>query len=142
MAGDLRIRERVVIEGVTTPSLEALSDESTGQPIHRYGRVTILAEPVEDDALESAPPELPEAPDNLTGLEQLGLDALMLRETAGYRGAKSTRRRDGGAQARPLPHCRRQVDDRLGRVGRRHHRQDHRRNRDRSGHRAWSDSRR
>ena len=29
MAGDLRIRERVVIEGVTTPSLEALSDESS-----------------------------------------------------------------------------------------------------------------
>ncbi len=103
MAGDLRIRERVVIEGVTTPSLEALSDESTGQPIHRYGRVTILAEPVEDDALESAPPELPEAPDNLTGLEQLGLAALMLRESAGYRDAKSTRPRDG--EEWDMPKC-------------------------------------
>ncbi len=45
MAGDLDINERAVIEDVDQPAGVVLARETPGRTIHRYGRVSILAEP-------------------------------------------------------------------------------------------------
>ena len=96
MAGDLSITERAVLEGTTQPRAAGLSRQAREHVIHRYGRVSILAMP--DEAIAQLVPgatELGEAPDGLNEVEQLGLAALRLRESAYYRRAKRNRPRAG-----------------------------------------------
>jgi hypothetical protein len=93
MAGDLRLRERAVLD--VGPA--AAAERGRGEPervIHRYGRLSILAAP---EAAGEAPVERAAPPDagELTEVERLGLEALRLREAGDYRQAKENRPRQG-----------------------------------------------
>ena len=104
MAGDLGIMERAVIEGVTLPSAAVPNRLASGPTVHRYGRLSILAVP--DEAIAADLPgaaELGESPDGLNEVEQLGLAALQLRESEGYRTAKRNRPRAG--ERWDMPSC-------------------------------------
>jgi hypothetical protein len=104
MAGDLGITERAVLEESAMPAAAVLSRLAPGPTIHRYGRVSILALP-EQAIAEPVPgaTDLREAPDDLSDVEQLGLAALQLRESEGYRAAK--RRRPRAGEPWDMPSC-------------------------------------
>ena len=91
MAGDLDITERAVLEGAALPSAAA---PAWGTTIHRYGRVRIAAAPgPADDRLAPGAAGFAEPLDGLSEVEQLGVAALQLRESEGYRAAKRNRPR-------------------------------------------------
>ena len=91
MAGDLDITERAVLEGAALPSAAA---PARGTTIHRFGRVSIVAAPgPADDRAVPGAAGLTEPPDGLGKVEQLGVAALRLRESEGYRAAKRNRPR-------------------------------------------------
>jgi hypothetical protein len=102
MAGDLDITERAVLQeeapataapGAARGAQGELADQGGAQVIHRYGRLSILAElPSSSTAARVAAPV--ESAD-LTDVERLGLRALQLRESADYREAKRDRPRAG-----------------------------------------------
>ncbi|SCL29404.1 Repeat domain-containing protein [Micromonospora rhizosphaerae] len=104
MAGDLHIAEWVVVEETPQARREAARPER-GMPIHRYGRVGIYA----DTARRARRPAAVEAPDlsalpgGLSEVERLGLAALGLRESTGYRSAKENRPRRG--EEWDMPDC-------------------------------------
>jgi hypothetical protein len=96
MAGDLGVNERAVLEDRATPPAAALARQAPGRTIHRYGRVSVLAEP--EQAAPAPVPgasELPGSPTGLNEVERLGLTALRLRESEEYRAAKANRPRAG-----------------------------------------------
>jgi FG-GAP-like repeat len=97
MAGDLFVEERAVIEATSSAAAAMAADaRSAGQMIHRYGRVKIMAFPGRAAAAMAAPAlPMEAAPEGLTEIERLGLSALQLRESEGYRRAKARRPRDG-----------------------------------------------
>ena len=91
MAGDLDITERAVLEGAALPSAAA---PARGTTIHRYGRVSIVAAPgPADDRAVPGAAGFAEPLDGLSEVEHLGVAALRLRESEGYRAAKRNRPR-------------------------------------------------
>jgi hypothetical protein len=105
MAGDLRVRERAVLEGVTPRAAAAPPGRTPERAIHRYGRLSILAQP-EAAAPAAAPPDdhaLWNSMRDLAETERLGLAALWLRDSAGYRYAKHSRPRAG--EPWDMPSC-------------------------------------
>ena len=91
MAGDLNITERAVLEGAALPSAAA---PARGTTIHRYGRVSIVAAPgPADDRAVPGAAGFAEPLDGLSEVEHLGVAALRLRESEGYRAAKRNRPR-------------------------------------------------
>jgi hypothetical protein len=104
MAGDLRFRERAVLEGVMPTLPAAAIQQARERPIHRYGRLSILAAP-EGAAAEATPEsrELWDAVKDLPEVERLGLAALWLRESPSYRYAKHRRPRAG--ERWDMPSC-------------------------------------
>jgi predicted transcriptional regulator len=102
MAGDLNIREWATLEEVGEPAAgaegrEPEGAETAGQPVHRYGRLQILAGPADAAPRPDveASTDLGAPPGGLTDVERLGLDALQLRESSGYALAKRNRPRAG-----------------------------------------------
>jgi hypothetical protein len=106
MAGDLGVSERVVLEDEGRALGRALARTDPGRTIHQYGRVSVLAAP-HSTARIVAVPEFPgrepvlgavpfeESPQNLNQVEQLGMAAFRLRESAEYISAKQNRPRAG-----------------------------------------------
>jgi hypothetical protein len=104
MAGDLDIYERAVLEDRASPPAAALTRQTPGRTIHRYGRVSVIAEP--DQATTGPVPgasELAESPTGLNEIERLGLAALRLRESEDYGAAKRSRPRAG--EPWDMPSC-------------------------------------
>lgn len=103
MAGDLKATERAMLSGTGD------DPDFPHRVIHRYGRVEITVVP--DDVPGSTLPRqlAPESPPkDLTETEALGLEALRLRGSSGFRAAKENRPRNGEPWdmhgcARPLP---------------------------------------
>jgi hypothetical protein len=93
MAGDLNIREWVVLEGVGATRAAAPRGEPLGRAIHRYGRLNVLAAPEMPGAPAPEASELWDSVDGLSEGERLGLAALWLRESPSYRYAKHNRPR-------------------------------------------------
>ena len=103
MAGDLQAHEELLVVGPVAPGVEgfaasapAAGDPRQIRPIHRYGRLAVMVS-IEEDAPSAgaalaAPPPLP---DDLTATEQLGAQALAMRQSADYREAKAARPRAG-----------------------------------------------
>jgi hypothetical protein len=113
MAGDLNVIERVLIDGAAPApaaaaalSRDALGAESGAVPIHRYGRVLILAETGPDARSAGAPDAAAAAPDaraDFSAVEEMGLAAFKLRASSEYRTAKARRPRSG--EAWDMPRC-------------------------------------
>jgi hypothetical protein len=104
MAGDLRVHERAVLEDVPQPQGAAGAQQVPGRVIHRFGWVSILAEP--DEAAGQPVPgavDLTKVPPGLNKVERAGIDALLLRESDAYRHAKKYRPRDG--ETWDMPDC-------------------------------------
>ncbi len=95
MAGDLDVKETAILEGVAGPEAFAATPPTGGYPIHRYGRVSIIAELGGPDSANSPPAGPMMALDRLNSVERLGLDALWLRQSPSFRLAKQTRPRAG-----------------------------------------------
>jgi FG-GAP-like repeat len=110
MAGDLGITERAVLESATGIAAAPPTGQVPGPAIHRYGRVSIMAVP-EGETGGPVPGaiDLAEPPASLSDVEQLGLAALRLRESAGYLEAK--RRRPRAGEAWDMPDCTTVVDN-------------------------------
>lgn len=100
MAGDINIRERVVIlpeaQGLAAPMLSAGGKRRV---IHQYGSRVVVMEDADDTAAQTAiAPSMQAAAEVLSGLspeEQLGYAAYELRESSDYQRAKAARPRDG-----------------------------------------------
>lgn len=91
MAGDLDITERAIL----WPDDERAAG-APGAALHRYGRVQIVAMPADESDLAQPGAQAPgSAPGGLTALEGLGVAALALRESAGYKSTKEARPGDG-----------------------------------------------
>ena len=100
MAGDISVTERAVLGADANHRGAAPAWPGLGHTIHRYGRVSVVTSP----AGAAAPPAPePGDADGLTEVERLGLGALRLRESAGYRAAKSRRPRH--AEVWDMPDC-------------------------------------
>lgn len=92
MSGDLHYNERVVLD----ENVGTISGAIPNPPIHQYGRVRIVASPLGAPAPELAREVAPEAsPPGLDPVEELGLSAFRLRESAAYQESKTHRVRDG-----------------------------------------------
>ena len=101
MAGDISITERAVLGADAEQQGAAPSWPGAGRTIHRYGRVSVVAVPERPTAALPGPE--PGDTDGLTEVEQLGLAALRLRESAAFRTAKSRRPRD--TESWDMPDC-------------------------------------
>jgi hypothetical protein len=103
LAGDLQVTERAIIQTAAEAGAAA-ARTGGGRVIHRYGRVSIVALP-DRAAIGRLPGAVPttESMAELDQVERLGLAALQLRESAGYRAAKLNRSR--AAQDWEMPDC-------------------------------------
>ena len=104
MAGDLKLRERIVMEGARIePGAALAAGEAVAAPtavaIHRYGRVTIVGEPEAETAASSeasyAEPAQALSAEGLSEIEALGVEAFQLRSSRDYQAIKADRPRAG-----------------------------------------------
>jgi hypothetical protein len=102
MAGDINIRERVVILPETGAFAEARrhpESTSSRRVVHVYGSRVIVMEESAEPAAKALAYESLQAfamvVDSLSATEQLGYNAFALRESSAYRTAKSSRPREG-----------------------------------------------